>query len=131
MKEVIQHLYVHYGIANIDEYVAAADQHATQVTKKSDNTPERPPSSDPIPTDIPVSLDVDTSLGEEPSLNHNIKPSLDPDATIDYILEEVNSLPPPISPLKPSPVKKKGKKRKKRCIQEDYTPLAVRCPRRK
>ena len=131
MKEVIQHLYAHYGITNIDEYVAAADQHATQITKKSHDTPERPPSSDPIPNDIPVSLDVDTSPGGEPPLNHKKQPSPDPDATIDYILEEVNSLPMPISPLKPSPVKKKGKKRKKRCIQEDYTPLAVRRPRRK
>ena len=128
MKEVIQHLYANYGITNIDEYVAAADQHTTQITKESHDTPERPPSSDPIPNDIPVSLDVNTSSGGEPPLNHKKQPSPDPDATIDYILEEVNSLPLPISPLKPSPVKKK---RKKRCIQEDYTPLAVRRPQRK
>ena len=70
MKEVIQYLYAHYGITNIDEYVAAADQHATQITKKSHDTPERPPSSDPISNDIPVSLDVDTSPGGEPPLNH-------------------------------------------------------------
>ena len=31
-------------------------------------------------------------------------------ATIDYILEEVNSLPLPMCPLRPSPVKRKGKK---------------------
>ena len=126
MKEVIQHLYAHYGVANIDEYVAAADQHSTQNTKKSHDTLERPPSSDAIPNYIP---DVDTSPGGKPPLNHNKKQlSPDPDVTIDYILEEVNSLPPPISPLKPSPVKKKGKKR---CVNQDYTPLAVRRPRRR
>ena len=63
-------LHAHYGITNIDEYVAAADQHATQITKKSHDTPERPPSPDPIPNDIPVSLDVDTGPGGEPPLNH-------------------------------------------------------------
>ena len=39
MKEVIQHIYAHYGITNIDDYVVAADQHATQITKKSHDTP--------------------------------------------------------------------------------------------
>ena len=107
MKEVIQHLYAHYGITNIDEYVAAADQHAAHITKKSHNSPNRPPSSDPIPNDILVSVDVDTSQGGEPPLN---QPSPDPDATIDYILEEVNSLPSPVSPLKPSPVKRRGRR---------------------
>lgn len=34
-------------------------------------------------------------------------------------------MPSPISPLKPSPIKKKTKKR---YVNEDYTPLAVRCP---
>lgn len=120
MKEVIQHLYAHYGVANIDEYVATTDQHATQNTKKNHDTPERPQSLDPIPNDIPVSQPEG-----EPSLK---QPSPDPDATIDYILEDIDSLPPPISPLKPSPVKKKGKKR---CTKEDYTPLAIRRPRRK
>ena len=85
MKEVIQYLYAHYGITNIDEHVATADQHATQITKKSHDAPERPPSSDPIPNDIPVSLDVDTSPGGEPPLNHKKQPSPDPDATIDYV----------------------------------------------
>jgi len=50
-------------------------------------------------------------MGGEPPLSHKKQLSPDPDATIDYILEEDNSLPLPISPLKPSPVKKKGKKR--------------------
>jgi len=30
MKEVIQHLYAHYGITNADEYVTTADQRASQ-----------------------------------------------------------------------------------------------------
>ena len=51
MKEVIQHLYAHYGITNIDEYnyiiCGNADQLVIQVTKKSHDTPERPPPSDP------------------------------------------------------------------------------------
>ena len=87
MKEVIQQLHAHYGTTNIDEYVVTADQHAMQTTKKSHDTPERPPPSDPIPNDIPVSLDVDTSSGGEPPLNHRKQPSPDPDATIDYISE--------------------------------------------
>ena len=42
MKEVLQYLYAHYWITNIDEYVAAAYQYAIQITKKSYDTPERP-----------------------------------------------------------------------------------------
>ena len=36
----------------MDDYVADADQHATQITEKSRDTPERPSSSDPILNDI-------------------------------------------------------------------------------
>ena len=70
MKEVIQHLDVHSGMTKINEYVAAADQPATQITKKSYDTPESPPSFNPIPIDTPVSIDFDIILGGEPPINY-------------------------------------------------------------
>ena len=51
--------------------VAVVDQHTTQITKNTHDTPGRPPPSDPIPNDIPISLDADTSPGGELPLNHN------------------------------------------------------------
>ena len=179
MKEVIQHLYAHYGIMNSDEYVMVADQHASQQTKKKQDVPERESSTDhddvaerhsspadgiperqssPVPDGIPErqsSTDPDDVPNRQsfpdpdciperqsspdpngiperqssldPDDIPEIQPSPDPNAAINYILAEANAFPP-ISPLKTPPIKKKTKKRH---LAEDFTPLAIRRPRRK
>ena len=101
MKEVLQYLNAHFWITNTDEYVAAAYQYATQITKKSHDTPERPFRSRCY-NRLYIGRNqflatAYVSIRPSPVKRKGKKqPSPDPDATTDYTLEEVDSLPLPL-----------------------------------